>query len=281
MSELVKYSEQTFESIKHVNEYGEEYWLARELQLVLEYAQWRRFSDAIERAKLACKNSGFAVEDHFADVGKMVDIGSGAEREIDDVMLSRYACYLIVMNGDPRKEVIAIGQSYFAVKTRQQELIDNYEQMTEDQKRLAIRNEMIAHNKSLAEAAQMAGIADQREYAIFQNKGYQGLYGGFGAKEIHARKGLKKSQKILDHMGSTELAANLFRATQTDEKLRRENIQGKQAAYDTHYQVGKKVRQTIKELGGTMPEDLPTPQKSIAQIEREQEKRKLKSGGDN
>ena len=281
MSELVKYSEQTFESIKHVNEYGEEYWLARELQPVLEYAQWRRFSDAIERAKLACKNSGFAVEDHFADVGKMVDIGSGAERQIDDVMLSRYACYLIVMNGDPRKEVIAIGQSYFAVKTRQQELIDNYEQMSEDQKRLAIRNEMIAHNKSLAEAAQMAGIADQREYAIFQNKGYQGLYGGLGAKEIHARKGLKKSQKILDHMGSTELAANLFRATQTDEKLRRENIQGKQAAYDTHYQVGKKVRQTIQELGGTMPEDLPTPEKSIAQIEREQETRKLKSGSDN
>jgi DNA-damage-inducible protein D len=280
MSDLAKYSEQTFESIKHVNEYGEEYWLARELQLVLEYTQWRRFSDAIDRAKLACKNSGFAVEDHFADVGKMVDIGSGAERQIDDVMLSRYACYLIVMNGDPRKEVIAIGQSYFAVKTRQQELIDNYEQMSEDQKRLAIRNEMIAHNKSLAEAAQMAGIADQREYAIFQNKGYQGLYGGLGAKEIHARKGLKKSQKILDHMGSTELAANLFRATQTDEKLRRENIQGKQAAYDTHYEVGKKVRQTIKELGGTMPEDLPTPQKSIAQIEREQEKRKLKPGGD-
>lgn len=281
MSDLVKYSEQTFESIKHVNEYGEEYWLARELQLVLEYAQWRRFSDAIERAKLACKNSGFAVEDHFADIGKMVDIGSGAERQIDDVMLSRYACYLIVMNGDPRKEVISIGQSYFAVKTRQQELIDNYEQMSEDQKRLAIRNEMIAHNKSLAEAAQMAGIEDQREYAIFQNKCYQGLYGGLGAKEIHARKGLKKSQKILDHMGSTELAANLFRATQTDEKLRRENIQGKQVAYDTHYEVGKKVRQTIKELGGTMPEDLPTPQKSIAQIEREQEKRKLKPGGDN
>lgn len=276
MSELVKYSEQTFESIKHVNEYGEEYWLARELQPVLEYAQWRRFSDAIERAKLACKNSGFAVEDHFADVGKMVDIGSGAERQIDDVMLSRYACYLIVMNGDPRKEVIAVGQSYFAVKTRQQELIDNYEQMSEDQKRLAIRNEMIAHNKSLAEAAQMAGIADQREYAIFQNKGYQGLYGGLGAKEIHARKGLKKSQKILDHMGSTELAANLFRATQTDEKLRRENIQGKQAAYDTHYQVGKKVRQTIKELGGTMPEDLPTPEKSVKQIEREVERKKLK-----
>ena len=278
MSELVQYSEQTFESIKHINEYGEEYWLARELQPVLEYAQWRRFADAIERAKLACKNSGFEVDDHFADVGKMVDIGSGAEREIDDVMLSRYACYLIVMNGDPRKEVIAIGQTYFAVKTRQQELIDNYEELTEDQKRLAIRNEMIAHNKSLAEAAQMAGVVDPRDYAIFQNKGYQGLYGGLGAKEIHARKGLKKSQKILDHMGSTELAANLFRATQTEEKRRRENIQGKQAAYDTHYEVGKKVRQTIKELGGTMPEDLPTPEKSIAQIEREQERRKLKPG---
>lgn len=281
MSELVKYSEQTFESIKHINEYGEEYWLARELQPVLEYVQWRNFAEAVERAKLACKNSGFSIEDHFADVSKTIEMPKSAHKDIPDYMLSRYACYLIVMNGDPRKEVIAIGQTYFAVKTRQQELIDNYEQMSEDQKRLAIRNEMIAHNKSLAEAAQIAGVVDPRDYAIFQNKGYQGLYGGLGAKEIHARKGLKKSQKILDHMGSTELAANLFRATQTDEKLRRENIQGKQAAYDTHYQVGKKVRQTIKELGGTMPEDLPTPQKSIAQIEREQEKRKLKSGGDN
>lgn len=281
MSELVKYSEQTFESIKHINEYGEEYWLARELQPVLEYVQWRNFAEAVERAKLACKNSGFSIEDHFADVSKTIEMPKGAHKDIPDYMLSRYACYLIVMNGDPRKEVIAIGQTYFAVKTRQQELIDNYEQLSEDQKRLAIRNEMIAHNKSLAEAAQMAGVVDPRDYAIFQNKGYQGLYGGLGAKEIHARKGLKKSQKILDHMGSTELAANLFRATQTDEKLRRENIQGKQAAYDTHYQVGKKVRQTIKELGGTMPEDLPTPQKSIAQIEREQEKRKLKSGSDN
>lgn len=280
MSELIKYSEQTFESIKHVNEYGEEYWLARELQPILEYVQWRNFAEAVERAKLACKNSGYAVEDHFADVSKTIPMPKGAHKDIPDYMLSRYACYLIVMNGDPRKEVIAVGQTYFAVKTRQQELIDNYEILSEDQKRIAIRNEMVAHNKSLAEAAQMAGVADQREYAIFQNKGYQGLYGGLGAKEIHARKGLKKSQKILDHMGSTELAANLFRATQTDEKLRRENIRGKEAAYATHYEVGKKVRQTIKELGGTMPEDLPTPEKSIAQIEREQEKRKLKSGGD-
>lgn len=275
MSEMSIYDEHTFESIKHINEDGQEYWLARELQHVLEYAQWRNFAEAIERAKLACKNSGFDIEDHFADVSKTIDMPKGAHKDIPDCMLSRYACYLIVMNGDPRKEIIAVGQTYFAVKTRQQELIENYEELTEDQKRLAIRNEMIAHNKSLAEAAQMAGIVDAKDYAIFQNMGYQGLYGGLGAKEIHARKGLKKSQKILDHMGSTELAANLFRATQTDEKIRRENIKGKAKANQTHFEVGAKVRQTIKELGGTMPEDLPTPEKSIKQIEREQEKKKL------
>lgn len=280
MSNITVYSEQIFERIKHIDEYGQEFWYARELQPVLEYSQWRRFSEAIDRAKLACENSGFPSADHFADVGKMVPLGSGAERNIDDVMLSRYACYLIVMNGDPRKEVIALGQTYFAVKTRQQELIENYDELSEEQKRLAIRNEMIAHNKSLAEAAQMAGVETPLDYAIFQNKGYQGLYGGLGAKEIHARKGLKKSQKILDHMGSTELAANLFRATQTDEKLRRENIRGKEAANATHYEVGKKVRQTIKELGGTMPEDLPTPKKSIAQIERETASRVLTEGKD-
>ena len=274
--ELKKYSENTFEDIKHINENGQEYWLARELQPILEYARWENFSKAIERAKVACENTGYEVEDHFREVTKMVELGSGAEREIEDYMLSRYACYLVVMNGDPNKEVIAVGQTYFAVKTRQQELIDNYEELTEEQKRIAIRNEMKAHNKSLAEAAQMAGIVDPKDYAIFQNKGYQGLYGGLGAKEIHARKGLKKSEHILDHMGSTELAANLFRATQTDEKIRREGITGKTAANETHYEVGAKVRQTIKELGGTMPEDLPTPEKSIKQIERET-KKKLES----
>ena len=276
MNELSKYSEQTFEAIKHYNENGQEYWLARELQSVLEYTQWRRFFDTIERAKLACANSGYDVDDHFADVGKMVDIGSGAQREVDDVMLSRYACYLIVMNGDPRKEVIAVGQTYFAVKTQQQELIDHYDELTEDQKRIAIRREMKSHNKSLAEAAHNAGVIDTRDYAIFQNKGYQGLYGGLTAKDIHARQGLKKGEQILDHMGSTELAANLFRATQTDEKLRRENIQGKEKAYETHYEVGKTVRKTIQELGGTMPEDLPTPEKSVKQLESEQKKKKLK-----
>lgn len=274
-----KYSEQTFENIKHVNEYGEEYWLARELQPVLEYTQWRRFADVIERAKLACRNSGYNVEDHFADVGKTIEMPKNAHKIVPDYMLSRYACYLIVMNGDPRKEIIAVGQTYFAVKARQQELIERYDALTEDQKRLAIRSEMIAHNKSLAQAAKQAGVETPQDYAIFQNKGYQGLYGGLGAKEIHARKGLGKNQKILDHMGSTELAANLFRATQTDEKLRRDEVSGKQAAYDTHYEVGRKVRQTIRELGGTMPEDLPTPEKSIAQIEREQDKLNLKTGG--
>ena len=280
MNDLAKYSDQTFESIKHMNEDGTEYWLARELCRVLQYSDWRNFEYAIFKAMDACKTSGYDADDHFGNVTTFTNLGSGATRKISDYALSRYACYLIVMNGDPAKKMIAVGQTYFAVKTRQQELSESYNQLSEDRKRLAIRNEITAHNKSLVEAAQMAGIEDQREYAIFQNKGYQGLYGGLGAKDIHARKGLKKSQKILDHMGSTELAANLFRATQTDEKLRRENIKGKLAAYDTHYQVGKKVRQTIKELGGTMPEDLPTPEKSIAQIEREQQKAMLGAADD-
>ena len=261
-----------FESIKHTNEYGQEFWYARELQKVLEYNDFRNFELTIFKAMEACKGSENEISDHFGDVTEMVTIGSGAKRAFRSYTLSRYACYLIAMNGDPRKEVIAAAQTYFAVKTRQQELIDNYDQLTEDQKRLSIRREMIEHNKSLAEAARNAGVITQQDFAIFQNKGYQGLYGGLGAKEIHARKGLKKGQNILDHMGSTELAANLFRATQTDEKLRRENIQGKAEANRTHYEVGRKVRQTISELGGTMPEDLPTPDKSIKQIERDQKK---------
>lgn len=271
---LATYNDQTFESIKHYTDDGQEFWYARDLQRVLEYTEWRNFTTVIEKAKIACRNSGIDPDGDFVDVNKIVEAGA-AHKDIGDIMLSRYACYLIVQNGDPRKEIIALGQTYFAVKTRQQELIDGYDQLSEDQKRLAIRNEMVEHNKSLAEAAQIAGVIDPRDYAIFQNKGYQGLYGGMGAKEIHAHKRLKPSQKILDHMGSTELAANLFRATQTDEKLRRENIRGKEAANKTHYEVGRKVRQTIAELGGTMPEDLPTPKKSISQIERDLKKKEL------
>ena len=268
--ERANYSESLFDSIKHENESGEEFWYARELQVALEYTEWRNFSKVIERAKSSCQNSGNPISDHFVEVNKIVKAGA-TTKDIGDIELSRYACYLIVQNGDSRKKVIALGQTYFAVKTRQQELIENFDNLTEEKKRLAIRGEMISHNKSLAEAAKMAGISDQRDYAIFQNKGYKGLYGGLGVKEIHARKGLKKNQKILDHMGSTELAANLFRATQTDEKLRRDHIIGKEEANQTHFDVGQKVRQTIKDLGGTMPEDLPTPKKSIKQIEREQQ----------
>lgn len=272
-SEIARYSEETFESIKHVNEYGNEFWYARELQSILEYTEWRNFQKLIEKAQTACENSDMAVDECFVEVNKTSPMPNGGVKLIDDYILSRYACYLIVMNGDPRKEVIAVGQTYFAVKTRQQELIDHYDELSEDQKRLAIRKEMKAHNKSLAEAAQKAGVIKSYDFAIFQNYGYQGLYGGLGAKEIHARKSLKENEQILDHMGSTELAANLFRATQTDEKLRRENIRGKEKANQTHYEVGRKVRQTIAELGGTMPEDLPTPEKSIKQIESEQKRR--------
>lgn len=272
-NEIARYSEETFESIKHVNEYGNEFWYARELQSILEYTEWRNFQKLIEKAQTACENSDMAVDECFVEVNKTSPMPNGGVKLIDDYILSRYACHLIVMNGDPRKEVIAVGQTYFAVKTRQQELLDHYDELSEDQKRLAIRKEMKAHNKSLAEAAQKAGVIKSYDFAIFQNYGYQGLYGGLGAKEIHARKGLKENEQILDHMGSTELAANMFRATQTDEKLRRENIRGKEKANQTHYEVGRKVRQTIAELGGTMPEDLPTPGKSIKQIESEQKKR--------
>lgn len=271
-NEQIMEVELSFDSIKHVNEYGQEFWYARELQAALGYTEWRNFIKVIEKAKIACKGSQNSISDHFVEVNKMVEAGV-ASKEIDDIQLSRYACYLIVQNGDPRKKTIALGQTYFAVKTRQQELVENYDDLSEDQKRLAIRREMKEHNKSLADAAHDAGVTEQKDYAIFQNKGYQGLYGGLSRQDIHARKGLKKSQNILDHMGAEELAANLFRATQTEAKLRREHIQGKELANQTHYDVGKKVRQTISDLGGTMPEDLPTPAQSIQQLERKQKKR--------
>ena len=271
---LTKKSILLFESVKSEDCNGNEYWSSRKLAKVLEYADYRNFTSVISKAKEACQNSGIPVENHFVDVTEMVGIGSGAERPIDSVKLSRYACYLIVQNADPGKAIVAQGQTYFAIQTRIAEVqqMEEYQKLSsEEEKRLFLRTEMLKHNTLLASAAKDAGVIDNRDYAIFQNWGYQGLYGGMTAKDIHTRKGLKKSQKILDHMGSTELAANLFRATQTEEKLRRENIKGKQRANQTHYEVGAKVRQTIKELGGTMPEDLPTVE-SIKAIEKKKQK---------
>ncbi|MEZ2661258.1 DNA damage-inducible protein D [Aneurinibacillus aneurinilyticus] len=257
-----------FEKARKYNEEGNEYWSARDLAKILDYLEYRNFLPVIEKAKKACENSGQSIDDHFVQFHELIEVGKGAKRELASVMLSRYACYLIIQNADPHKEMVALGQTYFAVQTRKQEL---FEQASEDEKRVMLRAELKKHNVALVAAAKDSGVGTALEFAIFQNHGYMGLYGGLDAKGIHAKKGLKKSQQILDHMGSTELAANLFRATQTEEKLRRDNIQGKDNANKTHFEVGQKVRQTIKELGGTMPEDLPT-EESIKKIERRLQK---------
>jgi DNA-damage-inducible protein D len=248
---LSKRENPVFEQIRRIDENGKEYWSARALSKVLEYSEYRHFLPVVERAKEACKNSGHQIPDHFEDILEMVRLGSNAERQVDSIKLSRYACYLIVQNADPSKEVIALGQTYFAVQTRLQEIrqMEEYTALTsEDEKRLFLRGELRRHNSQLAEAAHHAGVIDAVDYAIFQNFGYKGLYGGLDAKAIHQRKQLKKNQNILDHMGSTELAANLFRATQTEEKLQRENIKGKQEANQTHYEVGKKYAKPFKNL---------------------------------
>jgi len=264
-----------FEKIKRISEEGYEYWSARDLYKLLEYSEYRHFLPVIDKVKEALKNINEEIENHIEDMLDMVQIGSGADRELDSLKLSRLACYIAVQNADPTKPNVAMGQAYFAIKTRQKELLEEEEkrliQSEEDSKRLLLREQMREHNKQLADAAKGAGVNEPLDYAIFQNFGYKGLYGGLDKQAIHKRKGLKKSQDILDHMGSTELAANLFRATQTEEKLRRENIKGKQNANKTHYEVGQKVRQTIKELGGTMPEDLPTAD-SIKKLERQKKK---------
>ena len=274
MKKLVNPQDSIFEQIKRVDENGAEYWSARDMAKVLEYSEYRHFKQVVDKAKEACVNSQYKVQDHFEDILDMVTIGSGAKRPLETVKLSRYACYLIVQNADPSKKVVANGQTYFAVQTRIAEIqqMDEYNRLTdEEEKRLFLRHQLAHHNSLLAETAKNAGVVESRDYAIFQNHGYKGLYGGLDAKDIHARKGLKKSQKILDHMGTTELAANLFRATQAEDKLRRENIKGKRNANQTHFEVGKKVRKTIEELGGTMPEDLPVAD-SIKRLESKEQR---------
>jgi DNA-damage-inducible protein D len=261
----------TFERIKRVSSEGHDFWSARELARVLEYSDFRNFGTVVERAKEACAKSGHAVANHFGEITEMVGIGSGAQRPVVDWKLSRYACYLVIQNADPSKPLVALGQTYFAVQTRRQELADD-EALDEDQKRLLLRQEMKKHNKHLAGAAKEAGVIQPVDYAVFMDHGYRGLYGGLGMRDIHRRKALKPKQQILDHMGSTELAANLFRATQTEEKLRREGVPTKDEAGRVHREVGSKVRQTIRELGGTMPENLPTAE-SIKQVESREKKR--------
>lgn len=272
-----KQNQTIFEEIKHVEPDGSEYWTSRSMAKVLGYSDFRNFLQVVSKAKEACNNSSQEVSDHFVDITDMINIGKGGKRQIEDVKLSRYACYLIVQNADPAKEAVAVGQTYFAIQTRIAEIkqMEEFNRITsENEKRIFLRNELTRHNLRLADTAKIAGVIAPIDYAIFQNHGYKGLYGGLDAKGIHEKKGLKKSQKILDHMGSTELAANLFRATQTEEKLRRECIIGKDNANETHQKVGKKVRQTIKELGGTMPEELPSAE-DIKKLETKK-KKKLK-----
>lgn len=271
---LINITEDNFESIKHIDENGIEYWYARELKNVLNYKEWRKFENVINKAKEACENSDISIFDHFVDVAKTIKMPKGAEKTIIDYRLTRYACYLIAQNGDSRKKAIALAQTYFAVQTRKQELTrQEYEQLSEDEKLLYTRKNVKDKNKYLFDTAKLAGV---KNYGKFNNYGYRGLYNGETAKDIANRKGISEKEDILDYMSSTELAANLFRITQTDEVLKNKNINNEDDACKTHHNVGQAVRQTIKRIGGTMPEDLPTLSKSAKQIEKEKNK-ELKS----
>ena len=268
------YSNQSFEDIKHIDENGIEFWYARELQKVLDYKEWRKFENVIQKAIMACKNTGISEVDHFVGADKMVQIGSGAERKQKDYKLTRYACYLIAQNGDSRKKVIALAQTYFAIQTRKQEISEKeYSLLTEDEKRFYQRNLTRKGNYSLNQTAKNAGV---KNFDKFHNSGYKGLYNGETADDIAKRKGLRYREDILDNMGSEELAANLFRITQTESKLKRDNISTEREANKTHYNIGKNIREVIAKNGGTMPENLPTPEKSLKQLEKESKKKLLK-----
>ncbi len=274
MNGVKKYTGEIFEDIKHIDEEGNEYWYARELKSILGYTQWRRFENVIKKAKLSCENSNMNIEDHFASVGKMVDIGSNTQRETKDYKLSRYACYLIAQNGDSRKEVIALAQTYFAIQTRKQELSEKeYSELSEDEKRLYRRNQARKGNYNLNQTAVKSGVKD---LARFHNAGYKGLYNGESADDIFKRKKLRYREDILDNMGSEELADNIFRIAQTSAKLKRDNVDNEYTANSVHYEVGKEIRNSIKRLGGTMPEDLPTPNKSLKELEKETKKLKVR-----
>ena len=273
MNEISNYNENVFENIKHIDEYGDEYWYARELQVALDYKRWDKFCKVIEKAKIACEKSDYDVLDHFSQLGKMVEIGSGAKRKQVDYELSRYACYLIVQNSDPKKQVVALGQTYFAVQTRKQELTEKeYSSLTEDEKRFYQRSLTRKGNYSLNIAAKNAGV---KNFDKFHNAGYKGLYNGETAGDIAKRKKLRYREDILDNMGSEELIANLFRISQTEQKLTRDDVNSESKANKTHYEVVSKIRNTIKELGVTMPEDLPTPDKSLKELEKENKKIKI------
>ena len=261
----------SFEDIKHIDENGVEFWYARELMPILQYSNWQNFEKIIDKAKLSCENSDISVFEHFTDINKLSKRANNAEVEIKDYKLTRYACYLIAQNGDSRKKVIALAQTYFAVQTRKQEISEKeYSMLTEDEKRFYQRNLTRKGNYSLNQTAKKAGV---KNFDRFHNSGYKGLYNGETADDIAKRKGLRYREDILDNMGSTELIANLFRISQTEEKLIRDNVKTEKEANKTHYKVGAKVRKTIKELGGTMPEDLPTPKKSLKQLEKEKNNR--------
>ncbi len=279
MSKLIAGEYKRFEDIKEIRQNGSEFWSARELAPALEYNKWENFSKVINKAIIACENSGHRIEDDFPEVRKIVEAGA-SKKPIKDYELSRYACYLIVQNGDPRKEVIALGQTYFAIQTYRQEVADHFNELGEDSRRLVVRGDIKQWNQMLAETAHNAGVISNEEFAIFQNAGYMGLYGGMDVDDIHRKKELQVGQKILDYMGSTELIANLFRISQTEEKLRKDEVDNAKAATAVHYSVGKEVRNAIEKIGGTMPEDLPVPEKSIQQIEKEQMQRLRKKAKD-